>query len=152
MQYRSIGSLVILVCIAVAFAGCTGTPGSSGTAAPGSSSTGGIPASHDNLAPSQTDALLGQNAVTVDVGEKDYLGTIPVIFQGGMGQIHVKKIDVTVYRADGQTRTASIGNKKGDMAELEGTKQTDRLVVYISFDNGDRMKTNDVLSPYRTRM
>jgi hypothetical protein len=89
--------------------------------------------------------------VMADVGEKDYLGNIPVIFQGGMGQIHVKKIDVTLYRADGQVKTVSMGIKKGDQVELEGTKQTDRVVVYVSMDNGDRYKINDVLSPYRTR-
>jgi|WetSurMetagenome_2_1015567.scaffolds.fasta_scaffold63279_1 hypothetical protein len=105
----------------------------------------------NDLLPSPTDALPRQNEVTIDVGEKDYLGTIPVIFQGGRGQIHVKKIDVTVYRGDGQVRTAAIGVNKSDIAEIEGTKQTDRVVVYVSFDNGDRMKTNDELSDYRTR-
>ena len=33
----------------------------------------------------------------------------------------------------------------------EGTKQTDRVVVYITFDNGDYKKTNDELRSYRTR-
>jgi hypothetical protein len=95
--------------------------------------------------------LPSEKLVFVDVSEKDYLGKIPVIFQGGKGQIHVKKIDVTLYRADGQTRTATIKPIKGEYVELDGTKQTDRVVVYITFDNGDYMKTNDVLSPYRTR-
>ncbi|MCK9581404.1 MAG: hypothetical protein M0Q92_13280 [Methanoregula sp.] len=153
MQSRSFCALVFLVCIAVAFTGCTDSSGSSGTTSP--ATTGGntgstVPAS-DNLEPSPTEVLPSQNTVTVDINEKDYLGNIPVIFQGGMGQIHVKKIDVTVYRADGQVRTATIGTKKGDMAEIEGTKQSDRVVVYITFDNGDNMKTNDVMSPYRTR-
>jgi hypothetical protein len=155
MQSRFIGFLVSLICLAVLFAGCTGTTGSpapsgAGPALPSSGSSAPAGA-QDNLAVSPTDALPGQNLVTVDISEKDYLGMIPVIFQGGTGQIHVKKIDVTLYRADGQVKTASIGNKKGDMVELEGTKQPDRVVVYITFDNGDRMKTNDVMSPYRTR-
>jgi hypothetical protein len=38
--------------------------------------------------------LPSEKLVFVDVSEKDYLGKIPVIFQGGKGQIHVKKIDV----------------------------------------------------------
>jgi hypothetical protein len=153
MQIRSICSLVFLLCLAVIFAGCTGTPGSSGSSGTGaaSPSDGSSASAQNNLVPSPTDSLPSQNAVTVTVGEKDYLGKIPVTFDGGMGQIHVKKIDVTLYRADGQTKTASIGANKGDMADLDGTKQTDRVVVYISFDNGDRKKTNDVLSPYRTR-
>jgi hypothetical protein len=98
-----------------------------------------------------TDAVPEYNFVKADVGEKDYLGNIPVIFQGGMGQIHVKKIDVTLYRSDGQVKTATIGIKKGDQVELEGTKQTDRVVVRVSMDNGDSYTINDVLSPYRTR-
>jgi hypothetical protein len=101
--------------------------------------------------PSATDVIPDQNAVRVDVGEKDYLGSIPVIFQGGMGQIHVKKIEVTLYRSDGQVQNAVVGINKGDEADLQGTKQNDRVVVYITFDNGQRLKTNDVISAYRTR-
>jgi hypothetical protein len=150
MQLRSFTALIFLVCIAVVFAGCTGTPGTAGTAT-GAPSDGSGAAAQNNLVTSPTEALPSQNQVTVTVGEKDYLGKIPVTFDGGMGQIHVKKIDVTVYRADGQIKTASIGANKGDNVEIEGTKQSDRVVVYISFDNGDRKKTNDVMSPYRTR-
>lgn len=54
-------------------------------------------------------------------------------------------------RFTGQTKTASLNPNKGDTVDIDGTKQTDRVVVYMSFDNGDRKKTNDVLSPYRTR-
>jgi hypothetical protein len=152
MQFRSFCALVFLVCIAVVLAGCTGTPGTSGTGA--GSPTGGTGSSgqaQNNLVTSPTEVVPSQNVVTVDVGEKDYLGVIPITFQGGMGQIHVKTVEATVYRADGETKTASIGNKKGDIVEIQGTKQTDRVVVYITFDNGDRKKTNDVMSPYRTR-
>jgi hypothetical protein len=149
MQYRVTLSIIILICAALAIAGCTGTQNTpaavSGTGSPSSSSSG------SNLVVSPTDAVPEYNMVTTDVGEKDYLGNIPVIFQGGMGQIHVKKIDVTLYRSDGQVKTYTVGAKKGDEADLEGTKQTDRVVVYVSMDNGQRYKINDVLSPYRTR-
>lgn len=152
MQFRSFCALVTLVCIAVVLAGCTGTPAApgAGTVSP-SGSTGSSGQAQNNLVTSPTEVVPSQNVVTVDVGEKDYLGVIPITFQGGMGQIHVKTVEATVYRADGETKTASIGNKKGDMVEIQGTKQTDRVVVYITFDNGDRKKTNDVMSPYRTR-
>ncbi|MHB8164877.1 MAG: hypothetical protein ACYDDV_11165 [Methanoregula sp.] len=151
MQYRITLTLVFLICIALAFAGCTGTqttpsasPAGTATGSSGSSAAG-------NLAVSPTDAVPDYNMVTVDVGEKDYLGKIPVIFQGGTGQIHVKKIDVTLYRSDGQVKTATIGINKGDLAELEGTKQIDRVVVRVSMDNGQSYTINDVQSPYRTR-
>ena len=149
MQYKIAIPLVVLLCTAMVFAGCTGTqgPGGTATSAPGSGSASAA----DTLVPSPTDVIPPQNAVTVDVGEKDYLGSIPLIFEGGMGQIHVRKIEVTVYRSDGQIKTATIGTNKGDEADIEGTRQTDRVVVYITFDNGQRLKTNDVQSPYRTR-
>jgi hypothetical protein len=143
--------LVILVCLAVIFAGCTGTPGTSGSSGAASPSGGSGASGQNNLVTTGTDTLPSQNMVTATVGEKDYLGKIPVTFDGGTGQIHVKTIEVTLYRADGQTKTAAIKPNKGDYVELEGTKQTDRVVVYMTFDNGDRKKTNDVLSPYRTR-
>lgn len=143
---------MILICAALAIAGCTGTqnPSAAPFAGSGTSPTG-TPASAGNMVVSPTDAVPEYNFVKADVGEKDYLGNIPVIFQGGMGQIHVKKIDVTLYRSDGQVKTATIGIKKGDQVELEGTKQTDRVVVRVSMDNGDSYTINDVLSPYRTR-
>lgn len=151
MQHRVTFSIIILICAALAIAGCTGTPNAPAATAGGYGSSGSSGSSAGNMAVSTTDAIPDYNQVTVDVGEKDYLGNIPVIFQGGMGQIHVKKIDVTLYRSDGQERKATIGTKKGDQAELEGTKQTDRVVVIVSMDNGQSYKTNDVLSPYRTR-
>jgi hypothetical protein len=96
--------------------------------------------------------------VTVDVGEKDYLGKIPVIFQGGIGMIHVKRIDAKLTRADGSVQTATIGTKKGDQVELDGTRgegplrgPIDRIEVWVSMDNGARYKTNDELREYRTR-
>jgi hypothetical protein len=151
MQYKITVMVILLLCAVIAFAGCTvpSGPGSTGTAA-GSSSAGAGSAA-DNLVPSITDVVPDQNAVTVDIGEKDYLGSIPVIFQGGMGQIHVTKIDVILYGSDGQVKTYMIDTHKGAEADLDGTKQNDRVVVFISFDNGQRLKTNDVLSPYRTR-
>jgi hypothetical protein len=147
-----ISVFAILLCAAVIFAGCTGTTGSSGTTAAGATGAyAGSSSSEGSIATSPTDVVPEQNAITITVGEKDYLGKIPVTFQGGTGQIHVKNIEVTAYLADGQTRTGNVGINKGDSAEIQGTKQTDRVIVYVSFDNGQRLKTNDVQSPYRTR-
>ncbi len=150
MQYRVTISIIILICAALAIAGCTGTQNPSAAPAAGSG-TGSSSSSAGNMVVSPTDAVPDYNFVKADVGEKDYLGNIPVIFQGGMGQIHVKKIDVTLYRSDGQVKTATIGINKGDQVELEGTKQTDRVVVRVSMDNGQSYTINDVMSPYRTR-
>ena len=154
MNTKMLFFVSLLVCVLL-FAGCTApqqgaTSASPGTSAGSTSSPSGVSAAQ-NLVVSATDVVPDYNMVKVDVGEKDYLGSIPVIFQGGMGQIHVTKIDVTLYRADGQVITNTIGTNKGDEADLQGTKQTDRVVVYVTFDNGQRLKTNDALSAYRTR-
>ena len=149
MQYRITVFTILLVCAAIVSAGCTGTQSSPGTTAPGTAADA-VPLG-SSIITAPTDTVPDQNMVTVDIGEKDYLGTIPVIFQGGTGQIHVKKIEVMLYRSDGETRTTSIPANKGASVDLEGTKQTDRVVVFITFDNGQRLKTNDLLSPYRTR-
>ncbi len=145
---RILPVLLIIICVAVC--GCAGspTPPSPTGTLPSVTATG---QSGANLVPGPTDAVPEYNAVTVDVGEKDYLGNIPVIFQGGMGQIHVKKIDVKLTRADGQIRTLSLGNKKGDEVELGGTKQTDRVEVTVTMDNEQTYKIVDVLRQYRTR-
>jgi len=151
MQYRVTLSIIILICATLVIAGCTGTQNPSAAPAAGSG-TGSSGSSAGNMVVSPTDAVPDYNFVMADVGEKDYLGNIPVIFQGGMGQIHVKKIDVTLYRSDGASPiTTTMGIKKGDQVELAGTKQTDRVVVRVSMDNGQSYTINDVMSPYRTR-
>ena len=150
MKYRVTFSIIILICAALAIAGCTGTQNTSAAPAAGSG-TGSLSSSAGNMIVSPTDTVPEYNFVVVDVGEKDYLGNIPVIFQGGMGQIHVKKIDVTLYRSDGKVIPATIGSNKGDQVELEGTKQTDRVVVRVSMDNGQSYTIKDLMSAYRTR-
>ncbi len=153
MKYTIALPLTILLCAAMIFAGCTGTQNTAGTSAPATASGSGSAQGGWSLTTSPTDSIPEYNMVKVDVGEKDYLGNIAVTFEGGMGQIHVTKIDVVLYRQDGQTITGTVGTNKGDEVTptLQGTKQTDRVVVYVSFDNGQRLKVYDMLSPYRTR-
>jgi len=145
--------MIVLLCSALAMAGCTGTPASPAATSPSSGTPAG---SGTTPAPSgvilttvPTDIVPSYNQVTIDVGVKDYLGNIEVIYQGGMGQIHVKKISAKITRADGKTQTVLLENKKGFTVELEGTKQTDRVEIWVDMDNGQRYKTTDVLREYR---
>jgi hypothetical protein len=153
MQYRIYLSVIFLICATIVIAGCTGTQTLPGVPVTGSvAAPAGTPSPAGNLVVQPTEQLPSQNFVTVTVKDKDnYTGKFFVVFNGGMGQVHVKKIDVTLYKSDGTIQTATIGANKGDSCELDGTKQTDRVVVYVSFDNGDRMKTNDELVLYRNR-
>jgi len=155
MQSRFTIIMIALLCGAIVVAGCTSTPASPSATTPVSVSPAGTtvnpPSSEISLTTVPTDIVPSYNQVTVDVGVKDYLGNIAVIYQGGTGQIHVKKITATITRADGTTQTAFLENKKGFTVELEGTKQTDRVEVWVDMDNGDTYKINDVLREYRTR-
>jgi len=145
--------MMVLLCSALAMAGCTGTPASPSATTPGPGSTAGTgapPASSSVILTAvPTDIVPSYNQVTVDVGVKDYLGNSEVIYQGGMGQIHVKKITAKLTRSDGQTQTEFLENKKGSTVELRGTKQVDRVEVWVTMDNGETYKINDVLLEYR---
>ena len=151
MQQKIPIILILIVCAAIGFAGCTGTPTPpAAPSAPASTQAAAAPAAN-NLVPSPTDIVPDNNAVSVIVQEKVYDGTIPVVFDGGKGQYLVKSASVTLYRSDGQVRTQNLGIKKGDTVNLEGTKQTDRVVAYVTEMNGQTYKVADVLSEYRTR-
>jgi hypothetical protein len=158
MQFRMTIPVLILVCVALSFAGCTGTPVSPVPAPTGSVLPVSTTPAGASLVPVPTDVLPDYHMVTVDVGEKDYLGIIPVTFQGGMGMNSVKKIDVKITRSDGTVQTAVVGTKKGDEVEMQGTRgsgsergQTDRVEVWVSFNTGQTYKVADVLREYRSR-
>ncbi len=163
MQFRITVIGIILLCSAIAIAGCTGSQTSPGVTTPGSgiptaSATSGSGSPQDTLTTGPTDIVPSYNMVTVDVGEKDYLGIIPVIFQGGIGMNGVKKIDVKLTRADGTIQTATVGTRKGDEVELQGTRgegsdrgQIDRVEVWVLINDGQTYKVTDVLREYRSR-
>ena len=160
MQFRVMLVIIIVLCGTLVSAGCTFSKTSpaappSGTGfvqTTGSASSGGV------LTTVTTSIIPSYNMVKVDVLPKDYLGKILVVFQGGEGLIHVKKIDVKLTRADGSVQTATIGTKKGDQVELDGTRgegslrgPIDRVEVWVTMDNGVTYKTNDDLREYRHR-
>ena len=160
MQFRVMLVIIIVLCGTLVSAGCTfsktspvaPTSGTGFVQTTGSASSGGV------LTTVTTSIIPSYNMVIVDVLPKDYLGKILVIFQGGEGLIHVKKIDVKLTRADGSVQTATIGTKKGDQVELDGTRgegslrgPIDRVEVWVTMDNGQTYKTNDELREYRDR-
>lgn len=145
--------IVILLCMLLALAGCTGspsTPASTQAAAPAATVSAAVPSGPD-LVPSPTDSIVEGNKVNINV-EKDYLAMVTVTFQGGNGLAQVNKIDVTLNRADGQVKTATIGTHVGDAATLEGTKDTDRVIVYVTMKDGKRYKLVDSLVPFRSHL
>jgi ABC-type glycerol-3-phosphate transport system substrate-binding protein len=144
---------ILVLCAAAVIAGCT-TPTApaqpAATAAPAATQAAAAPATN-NMIVSPTDVVPDNNQVSVIVQEKEYNANIPVVFDGGKGQYLVKSASVTLYRSDGQVQTFDLGIKKGDLVNLPGTKQTDRVVAYVTEVNGETYKIADVLSDYRTR-
>lgn len=165
MKTRMFVVAVLLLGIAIAVAGCTssGTQSSGTTVSSGTTAASGTAASSGSgttatLTTQPTDVMPDNVAVTVTVGEKDYLGKIPVTFNGGKGQTTVKTITCTLTRADGTTQTMTLGSNKGDSISLDGTRGTgslegeaDRVQVTVLMMTGNSYKVADVLREYRSR-
>lgn len=151
MQHTTPFVFILLLCIAISLAGCTGTPPipviQPTTAAP----AGTQAPAQNNLVVSPTDVVPDNNQVSVTIKEKEYDATIAVAFAGGKGQYLTKSARIVFYRSDGQVINEKLGIKKDDTTILQGTKQTDRVVVYVSQVNGQEYKVADVLREYRTR-
>jgi len=153
MQLKAVLSLVLLMIAIIAFAGCTGTQPTAAPATQSSGAAGTAPAaapsvSGASLVPSPTDSVVAARQVNINI-EKDYLGNVIYTFQGGAGLIHVKKIDITLNRADGTTRTGTLGITVDSTATLEGTKNTDRAIVSVTLDDGNTYKMVDTLVPFK---
>jgi len=149
---QKIPFVLLLICMAIGLAGCT-SPATIPVSLPsdGTPAATQAPPAQNNLVVSPTDVVPDNNQVSVIVQEKEYNANIPVVFDGGKGQYLVKSAQVTLYRSDGQVITKPLGIRKGDVVNLEGTRQTDRVVVHVSQVNGQTYKVADVLSEYRTR-
>jgi hypothetical protein len=158
MNPRVFVPVILFLGIVIAIAGCTAPQASPVPATPVTASPAAPPAaagtnpavSGPSLVPGTTDSLGAARSVTVDIS-KDYLGIVHATFQGGPGLSHVKKIDVTLNRADGQVKTATVGTLVGDTAELEGTKQTDRVMVSVTLDDGKIYTIYDELIAFKPR-
>ena len=153
MHIKTIIVITGMLCVLLAIAGCTGTqnpPVSPQGTVPAVTQTASATPAGPDLAVSPTDSIIEANKVNVNV-EKDYLANIIVTFQGGNGLQQVNKIDVTLNRADGQIKTSDVGIRVGDSVTLEGTKNTDRVMVYVTLKDGKRYKIFDSLMPFRPR-
>lgn len=154
MHIKTIILITGLFCMLLTLAGCTGTqnnpPVTQMTAPPTSQTAVPVTPAGPDLVVSPTDSIIDANTVNVNV-DKDYLGNVNVIFQGGNGLQQVNKIEAVLNRADGIIKTSEIGIRVGDATTMEGTKNTDRLIVYVSMKDGKRYKIIDSLMPYRPR-
>ena len=154
MQIKTIILITGLLCVLLAIAGCTGTPASPAATqatVPAGTQTVSATVAGPDLDVSPTDSIIDAYKLDFNV-EKDYLGNVVVEFQGGNGLKQLNKIDVTLNRADGQVKTGEVGINMGDSVTLEGTKNTDRIMVYVTMKDGKRYKIVDSLVPFKTRL
>ena len=154
---------VIFVAVLVAASGCTGTQTTTTTPAGTTAGTSGGGSAQQTgtvltLTTEPTQVMPENQAVTVDVSQKEYTGDITVTFQGGYGQSSTSKVWTKLTRVDGTTDTKYIGTNKGDSVILSGTRgtgnlegQTDRVEVWVTMNTGKTYKIVDVLRTYRSR-
>ncbi|MCQ8894155.1 MAG: hypothetical protein NQU46_05940 [Methanolinea sp.] len=89
--------------------------------------------------------------VQVDRNTVAITPTIITTFRGGKGINFVSSMDVIVTRSDGQVVSQSLARPQvNSQVELEGTRGTDRVEVFITLVTGDRYKVYDQALPFRS--
>jgi hypothetical protein len=135
---KAILFLLILIGAFVLCAGCNTLPGQQSTP--------------KTFTTSPTDTVPPENGITVSVAEKDPIyKTVDVTFDGGKGQVQVKDIEVLFTGGDGTSGTKKFNPVKGETVTFQGSNETDKIVVYVTYFNGERYKIIDKLVETRTR-
>ena len=154
---------VIFMCtlavLAIITAGCTqqgtGTPVQTtySTTVPTSLPSTPVPVvTSYSLVPEPTDIVPPEYSVTVTV-EKNTISTDPYItvsFRGGQGLGFVEQMQAIVYTSDGREEEGTRNNPQmNTQIILPGTTGTDRVMVYVVLDTGDRYKVIDQDMPFQ---
>ena len=135
---KSIFIVILLIGAFMLSAGCNSLPGQ--------------PVAKNTLTTSPTDAVPMESGVTVSVAEKDPIyKTLDVTFARGNGQVQVKDIEVLFTGGDGTSGTKKLNPVKGEAVTFQGSNETDKVVVYVTYYNGNRYKVIDKLVGTRTR-
>jgi hypothetical protein len=135
---KAILLIFILIGAFVLCAGCNSLPGQQSTP--------------KTLTTSPTDSVPPESGITVSVAEKDPIyKTVDVTFNGGNGQVQVKDIEVLFTGGDGTSGTMKLNAVKGETVTFQGSNETDKIVVYVTYYNGERYKIIDKLVETRTR-
>lgn len=120
-----------------------------------------IPAGQATTSPTATGTVLPAmtieqlprtSEVFVSVQQKDSAGHVIVRFEGGPGRSMVKDIEVRLTRADGSTERATM-DPKTEFPEVAfmGSKETDRVEVFVRLLSGKTYKIMDEPVMYRQR-
>lgn len=143
--------LIILLFGAILAAACTGYP-SLVPATPTPVSTTPVPTPSFSLVPEPTDVIPAVYSVSIQVN-KNTISTDPSItvsFRGGQGLGYVETMQAVVIRSDGQEVSGSVDDPEiGSEIILPGTTRTDRVMAYVTIDNGVRYKVIDQDMPFQ---
>lgn len=107
--------------------------------------------SSGSLAPGPTQTLPSERGIDVQIEKSGLDGMITVIFTGGKGQAAVTSIDVVVTRSDGTVIREKLPAEKLAELKIPGTKEDDRIVVSVAYNDGTSYTIIDRILPYRTR-
>ena len=136
----AIGCIIIAAIIAC---GCV-----SGPAGEPGPVTGAVTGS---LTPGPTQTLPSEREIDVQIEKSGLDAMITVIFSGGKGQAAVTSIDVVVTRSDGEVFRERLPAEKLAELKIPGTKEDDRIVVSVAYNDGTSYTIIDRMLPYRTR-
>ena len=122
-------------------------------------STSAIPTqtSGISLTPGPVDELPAEKFVEFQI-EKNMIPTDPevkVMFAGGVGQPQVTGIRVRFTSAQGAVEEQTFLRNQVKMGETKvfpGTRETDRVEIWVSYTDGSSYKVKDVLVPFNKKL
>jgi hypothetical protein len=110
------------------------------------------PVTMQDLQPHPTDVVPASQQVAIQI-TKNTIATDPwvsVLFAGGSGQSYVTLMNATIIRSDGITETKSASYPPINTNLLfNGTTQTDRVIVNVSYTDGNTYTVKDELVPFK---
>jgi hypothetical protein len=150
--------IAFLILVLACGAGCVSSPGNTTVPATAPKTVAttlptttpvGIPTPDNSLLPAPTQLPPGNLDVTVDVAKDAVFAMITATFRGGLGQYLVDSMWVRVTLSDGKVVEGTLGDAVGDTFTTQGTKRSDRVEVFVRYDDGSVYKIYDELVPFQ---
>ncbi len=161
MNARLLIPVLVMLGILAMAAACTTTPDGTPTTTTASPPATTVPGTITqtpgaSLSPGPTETLPGQKTVAFQI-DKNPIPVTPVVtvtFNGGLGQSQLTRIEIKFTSAEGRVEEEVIARteiRAGQMATFDGTTETDRVEIWVSYTDGSRYKVVDQLVPFQTR-
>jgi hypothetical protein len=146
--------LLLLGIALILVAGCTNpivTPLETPTVTPAPTE---VPPPTPDLKPQPTDTVPPNQQVAIQI-TKNTVAIDPwvsVLFAGGAGQSYVSVVTATIIRSDRTTETKSAMYPGiGTNILFDGTTRTDRVIVNVTYTDGNTYTVKDELVPFQSK-